>query len=88
LRIDKTGLTQIVRTYEILGSGEPYTRPFIKTVYNNSMSMNRIISVSSFVMKLIEKKQIDYYEYEQNVEKKDGHNSIFCLSLQASQSNP
>ncbi|MCK4734526.1 MAG: hypothetical protein KAT65_18870 [Methanophagales archaeon] len=55
LRIFKNGISRQVKTIEIIGSGEFSTLPFVKTAYNNEITMDEIAIIGSFSIKLSER---------------------------------
>lgn len=54
------GISQEIKKFDIIGSGEPYAMPFIKSLYYPEMSLNDMTWVTAFTLDLLDEIQVDY----------------------------
>ena len=55
----RNGFSQEVKRFDIIGHGQPHALPFIKALYKESRTMNEMVKVAGFTLKLIDEARID-----------------------------
>ncbi len=55
----RNGFNQEVKRFDIIGHGQPHALPFIKALYKESRTMNEMVKVAGFTLKLIDEAKID-----------------------------
>jgi len=57
--IDRRGFSQEIRTFGIIGHGQPHALPFVKALYNSNRTMQEINKLSTFILELVDKHNVD-----------------------------
>jgi len=57
--ISKTGVAGDVYNYQVIGTAEPFTRPFLRQLWDKDMQMNEFAEIAYFIIKFIEYQEID-----------------------------
>ncbi len=53
------GYRQKVKNFDIIGHGAPYALPFLRAVYSPEITMDQVIKLCIFILKLIDKCDVD-----------------------------
>lgn len=53
------GFSVEVKRFDVIGHGQPHALPFLKTLYYPEITMEEMIKVSIFILKLIDEEKID-----------------------------
>ncbi len=59
-RIYPDGVSERVVKYDIIGTGEPYVKPFIESLYYRDITLQEMTVVVVYVLGLIDELQLDY----------------------------
>jgi 20S proteasome alpha/beta subunit len=57
--IYNTGISEEMKTFDIIGHGQPHALPFLKAVYYPEITMNKAVRLCAFVLHLIDKCNVD-----------------------------
>jgi 20S proteasome alpha/beta subunit len=55
----RTGFSTEVKRFDVIGHGQPHALPFLKTLYHPSITMDEMIKLCVFILKLIDEEKID-----------------------------
>jgi len=55
----RTGFSTEVSRFDVIGHGQPHALPFLKTLYHPSITMDEMIKLCTFILKLIDEEKID-----------------------------
>lgn len=58
--IHREGITEEVKQFDIIGSGETYVLPFIKSLYYEGISLNDMTWICCYVLGLMNEQQLHY----------------------------
>lgn len=53
------GFSAEVKKFDIIGHGQPHALPFLKTLYRQNITMEEMIKLCVFILKLIDEEKID-----------------------------
>lgn len=55
-----TGFSTEIKTFDIIGHGQPHALPFLKTLYHPEITMDDVVKLCVFILKLIDEEKIDF----------------------------